>query len=425
MTIHVRRRMSHSLTGARLQLEVRRSAGAALVLVIGIVAAIASMGDIFGHIHLVLPWQSQETYEIAVPDATSVEPGQDEVRISGLRVGAITGSRLDGDQAVLTLSIDPKYGRLYRNAQLRLRPQTPLEDMYVDIVNRGTPSAGALGPHTLLPARQVGGTVDIGHALDAFNADTRASMQTLIDQLGRGLAGNGEQLKSAFVELFPFMRAATRLTSQISTRQTMTATLVHNLRLLTSALGQRDGQLAGLVQYGNRTLVQLAHNSGSLSSTLEQLPPTLSTLQTTLNTVRGTLSALNPALIALRPTASQLRSGLINLRTVSDRAAPILGALGRPIQTLEPLARDLVPTSASLRSAVNELTPLAPELNRITQQAVPCELAIQKFFQWTPSVFKFSDAHGIFPRGEGVAGTEAAGGFIHDPNLTIQPGCTN
>ena len=50
---------------------------------------------------------------------------------------------------------------------------------------------------------------------------------------------------------------------------------------------------------------------------------------------------------------------------------------------------------------------------------------MQKFFQWTPSVGKYGDAHGVLLRGEGVLGAESAGGLIQDPTLTRSPSCTD
>jgi hypothetical protein len=53
---------------------------------------------------------------------------------------------------------------------------------------------------------------------------------------------------------------------------------------------------------------------------------------------------------------------------------------------------------------------------------VPCELAVQKFFAWTMSVAKFSDAtSGNFPRGQQVYGTSSLG--IPDPGLKSGASC--
>ncbi|MCW3040824.1 MAG: Mammalian cell entry related domain protein [Solirubrobacterales bacterium] len=425
MRPHVRQRMTHSLSADRLRLEARRSKKSALVLLVGVILGATAIGTVFHNAHIRMPWQSADKIQIAVADATGVLPKQNEVRISGLRVGTITGSRLQGDHAVLTLDIDPKYAPIYHDADIRLRPQTPLADMYVDIVNRGTKASGKLTSGQVLAASQTRGNVDVGAVLNTFNADTRSRMTTLINQLGTGLSNNGEHLKVAFVELFPFLQSAKRLTHQTATRGRITRALVHNLRLLTDELGSRDQQLTALVRDGSTTVSQIGNNRASLTSIIAQLPTTFGQLQRTLSTVRGTLDTVDPALVALRPAARALAPGLAALQDIATGGTPALGALQAPIRDLQPLVQDLRPTSVSLRRAVSDLRPQVPQLDRITRRIVPCELAVQKFFQWTPSVFKFSDANGIFPRGEGVVGTEVAGGTIHDQNLTRGSSCAD
>src|SRR5258708_36995155 len=97
--------------------------------------------------------------------------------------------------------MDPKYAPLYNNAIIRVRPETPLDDMYVDIVSRGTPSAGRLGPNAILPAQRTQIPVDVSSVLDVFNADTRARVQASIDAPGQGLGTQGTSFRQAPVGL--------------------------------------------------------------------------------------------------------------------------------------------------------------------------------------------------------------------------------
>ena len=122
-------------------------------------------------------------------------------------------------------------------------------------------------------------------------------------------------------------------------------------------------------------------------------------------TLRGTLDPLDSALVALDPTAGALEPGLRSLRSFALEARPALDALREPVRRLVPLATTLRPTAASLRGAFASLRPQAPRLDRVTARIVPCESAVQGFFQWTPSVFKLGDAHGAYPRGHSIQTT--------------------
>jgi hypothetical protein len=75
------------------------------------------------------------------------------------------------------------------------------------------------------------------------------------------------------------------------------------------------------------------------------------------------------------------------------------------IARLSPLTAQAKPLSQELAQAFGQLRPSATRLDQITAAVVPCELAVQKFFVWTASVFKFHDAQTFYPRAEAVPGT--------------------
>jgi virulence factor Mce-like protein len=369
------------------------------------------------------PWQSYYVVRVAVPDAKGVVAGKQDVRIAGVNVGLITQSQLVNGSPVLTLSIDPQYAPLYRNARLRLRPITPLEDMYLEIDSRGTPAAGKLTSAEVLPARQTAIPVDISRVLNTFDAPTRPWLTHLLDELGRGLSDRGAQLQAAFVQLAPFLHAAQQVTDAIAVRRRDTADLVHNLGVLTAALAQRQAQLTGLVSAGDSTLGVLAANDHPLDSTLRELPPTLTAMRSSFQAVRAAEGQLDPALNALLPVARALPSGLQALQRFGREARPALAALHPAIRALLPLATVLAPASASLQSAFANLAPQLPRLDRVTARIVPCELPIQKFFQWTLSVMKLGDAYGAFPRGTLSFGSDSVGGIISQPGYTTHRLC--
>jgi phospholipid/cholesterol/gamma-HCH transport system substrate-binding protein len=411
------------LRSDRLALEVRRARIPFMLYMLLVCAALVAGWVIFKNQAVQWPWKSYYAVRVGVADAKGVVAGKQEVRIAGVKVGLITQSQLVNGSPVLTLSLDPKYAPLYRDARLRLRPITPLQDMYVAVESRGTAGAGKLTSAYILPARQTAVPVDISRVLNTFNTDTRAWLTHLLDGLGRGLSDRGAQLQAAFVQLAPFLHAAQQVTDAIASRRRETADLVHNFGALTAALAQRQGQLAGLVSSGNSTLGVLASNDVPLASMLRELPPTLGALRSSFLDLRAAEAQLDPALRALEPVARVLPSGLQALGRFGRDARPALAALRPAVRALLPLATALAPASASLQSAFANLTPQLPRLDRITARIVPCELPIQKFFQWTLSVMKIGDAYGAFPRGTLSFGADSAGGLLTQPGYTRHSLC--
>jgi virulence factor Mce-like protein len=390
----------------RLLLEVRRSWGGLVALAVLVAMTLGAAIVLVGGLQISLPWDDTYTVRVAVNDAKGVVAGKQQVRISGFPVGKITGLQLVDGRPVLTLTIDGRYAPLYRDAQLRMRPKTPLDDLYLDIESRGNRSAGRLSGDQILPAQRTVVPVDIGRVLDAFDAPTRVRLKQTIDGIGSGLADHGQDFRAALVELAPFLNAARRLTVELAQRRIATARLVHNLKLLTEALGSRDAQLRQLVTGGAHTFGQLASVQPQLARVIDELPPTLSQLLPTFAALRATEDRLDPALDALQPTAAALPSALGALRRFSVQATPALTALRHTLPDLRALVAALEPTSMGLNRDFSLLEPQAPRLDRITAKVVPCELAVDKFFNNTLSLTKFSDTGGVIVRGQTVNGLD-------------------
>ena len=391
------------LSRDRLKLEIRRARGGFIAL-LALIALTAGCGVIIANgLRLNMPWQDTYTARIAVDDAKGVAPGKQQVRISGLPVGKISKAEIVDGKPVLTITLKGKYAPLYQDARLRLRPKTPLDDLYLNVESRGHKSAGEIDGQ-ILAAERTRTPVAIGKVLNTFNADTRTRMEQAIDEIGRGLPDHGDEFRATLVKLAPFLTSAQRLTRETAIRRGATRRLIHNFGVMTEELGRRDNQLKGLVTGGANTFNELAQADQQLSRLLVELPPTLRQLQSSFATLRTTADELDPAFDALQPAARSLPGGLKALREFSDVARPSIAALRKPLPSLSSLVRRLSPTSTELADAFDALRPTAPRLDRITAAIVPCEFAVQKFFANTLSLMKFSDARGGIPRGQTVDG---------------------
>jgi hypothetical protein len=71
------------------------------------------------------------------------------------------------------------------------------------------------------------------------------------------------------------------------------------------------------------------------------------------------------------------------------------------------MARTLPGTSKSLAVAFQRLRTQAPQYDRISAQLPPCMSMLQRFFENTMSIQKFTDANGSFPRADEVVDTLA------------------
>jgi ABC-type transporter Mla subunit MlaD len=353
---------------------------------------------------------SSSTYSFRVADATAVQPGVDEVRFKGIPAGKIVSVKLQGKQPVITVALERSFGRIYRNATAQLRPNTPLQDMYLDITSRGTAGAGRASVRNQVSADQTTTSVSISDVLDVFGSSQRARLSQLLAALGNGLADRGSSLRASFVELVPFVVQAGLVTRQLGLRSRLTRQLIHNSGVLTTTLGQRATEIRTLVAEGAKTMRTLGANSLAVEQTLGQLPPTISSAQRALTALQGILPSVNGALSSLYPVASRLPAALRDIRRLTRVARPAVIALQRPVTRLVPLARSLVPASSNLSSSVKSLLPQVPVLTRTVSDIGNCLPSLYGFFAWDASMAKFGDARGGAPRGNAVAGAQSLAG---------------
>jgi virulence factor Mce-like protein len=420
--IRVRQNLTDRMNRARLLLEVRRSGRSALIVAGGVALGLAIGVYIIEHVSRTL-FSSTVQVSFMVSDATAVQPGVQQVRFKGIPAGTISSVRVVGSEPMITVAFDTKYGPIYRNARAELRPNTALQDMYLDIVDRGTPAAGLSSTSRPVPAGQTSTSVNIDDVLNTFQPVVRAHLTELLGNLGNGLADRGAQLRTSFVELVPLLTVVGRLSAQIQERSALTKALIHNGALLTTALASSQTQLRTLVGNASVTVEALQKSSAGLNATLADLPPTLDTLQTSFAALRGVLPPVDAAVKSLEPIAGALPVSLSEVRRLNAQAGPAVRALRSPIAHLVPFSQALLPVSNRLRSIVDALLPLVHTVNHTTQDLVACKTGVQGFFQWDASLTKFGDARGAVPRGNLALGATSSG-LINDPNEFAPQACT-
>lgn len=418
----IRGRISHKTNRARVKLQLRRSMGPVAVYLTGLAVAAAAVVFIGTNLPGGAGLTATRQVAFEVPDATGIVTKRAEVRLKGIPVGTISDVRIDDGTAILTAAIKTKYGKIYRNATTVVRPNTPLQDMYVDILERGTPAAGEATASRPLAETRTQSSVNVSDVLQVFDADTRTQLANTLSQFGEGLDGQGEQLRQTFVSLVPFLQVAGRLSHQIDDRQDKTRRLIHNTTLLTSELGRRNSEIRTLLTDGDAVVKTLQAGSADLDRTIAELPSTLAGLDTSFTALRGVLPDVDNALRMVDPVAKELPNSLSSVRKLSAAARPAVVALRPSVRSLTPLAGELKPAAAELATAARALRPQTGALDHATASVAKCSFTIQRFFQWTQSVFSMGDARGEAPRGDAALGVDTSS-FFRDPRVVEADTC--
>jgi phospholipid/cholesterol/gamma-HCH transport system substrate-binding protein len=368
-------------------------------------------------------------YKAQFSTAQSVTPGQGQtVQVAGVDVGDITRVDLVGGRAVVTMKIRRKYTPLYRNATALLRPKTGLNDMVIEL-DPGSRNAGEAPAGFTVPVAQTLPNVNFDEILSSLDSDTRSYLQLLVGAAGEGVGGQGKQLSASLKRFEPTGRYLARLNGALAERERNIRRSIHNFRLLAQALGEKDDDLAALVDSSNRVFTAFARQDARLRDALHELPGALNTTDATLAKVDDLGRRLGSTLGDLRPAARALGPSLRRTRPFLRETTPVIR------DQLRPFARDALPVVKVLRPAARDLSLVTPKLTTTLQVAnyLLNELSYnppgeeEGYLFWASwlnhagaSVFSTQDAHGPIRRGTILASCSTLG--VLDQIGSVQPG---
>jgi phospholipid/cholesterol/gamma-HCH transport system substrate-binding protein len=340
--------------------------------------------------------------------AQAVTPGQGQtVNIAGVQVGEISKVELKDGKAVLTLRMQPKYGRVYEDATVLLRPKTGLKDMVAEL-EPGTPQAGRLKDGDTIPVADTLPDVNLDEILASLDADTRDYLTILVDAGAEGLRGNGPALARAIRRFEPSARYGRQVFGALEKRKQNIKLVIHNLSLVMQELGAKDDQLAEFVENSNAVFATLARQDANLRSTLVELPSALDETQRGLGKARTLADELGPTLQALRPAARALGPTLRDVRPFVRETTPVIHDEIRPfVRASRPTVKELKPAMRDLAKATPDLTRTFKVVNYLLDELAynpPGEE--EGFLFWVSwanhlgnQIFTTQDAHGPIRRG--------------------------
>ena len=315
---------------------MRRGLAVALVLV----AVVAALGAAGGS-------QDDGAYLLrAVFDnGSGLRTGMD-VRVSGIEVGSVRSISLDQSRptvprAVAVIEItDRTAARFRRDGRCAIRSATLLGDRFVDCELTEARAPGE-SPAPLLPVVEVDGRrqhlmtvertsspVDPDLLLDVFRLPVRQRLSIVINELGTGLAGNGEALREAIRRADPALLQLDRTLSILSTQRRAIARLADSSDRVLAPLARERERLAGFVTHGNRLFQAVALRRAALRETFRRMPAFLRELRPTLRELDGLTGQAGPALADLDAAAGDLSRATEALEPAAEAGTRGLRALG-------------------------------------------------------------------------------------------------
>lgn len=366
------------------------------VLAVALVAVLLRADDV----RLPLTGTDDLRVEVVFPDAAGLRTDQHApVLVAGVPSGRVEEVRYAQGRAVATLRLDPAArGVVKADAVARIEPRSALEDLTVDLVP-GSRSAPALEDGDRLEAAQTRGEVQLDRVAATLDADTRAQVAILLDNLGTGLQ-DGE-LRQAIQALRPVVDTASQVTTALDRRRSRLTRLVDAVDTVATAAGQKQAALRDAVAAGRRTLDVTAARDRELRSTISALPGTMTALDGALAETQRLATPLRPALQRLRPTARALPAALQQLQDVVPAATKLVDAAGALGTDGAAPTRRLRRAAEALRPAATRLTPGVAQLEPIVRSIDARKTGVATLGERFSGVLSTNDANGPVLRGLG------------------------
>jgi phospholipid/cholesterol/gamma-HCH transport system substrate-binding protein len=295
--------------------------------------------------------------EAEFSSAQAVIPGQGQsVDIAGIKVGEVSGVRLENGHAVVGMDVDNKYAPLiHEDSSLLLRPKTGLNDMVVE-VDPGTQASPRVKENSTIPLASTQPQVNPDEFLASLDADTQQFLKLLLANGATALdpeQGRDVKLSNALRRLDPFARDIARISGALATRRQNISNSIHNFQLLSTELGNKDQDLTSFVDSSDAVLASFARQEASIRSAVRELPSTLKATQ-------GALTSANELALQSGPA---LKKSLPGARAT----APALRAL-RPLfrETAGPIQNQIRPFTVQVRSPVEHVAQISQGLGVAT-----------------------------------------------------------
>lgn len=254
-------------------------------------------------------WATAIRYQALFTEAGGLAVGND-VRLSGMKVGAVSDVSLDKGKALVSFSIDGGI-TLGSTTTAHIRTGTLLGQRILTLESSGN---GTMRPRDVIPVSRTSSPYSLTEAVSDLTTNTAGTDTEGINQALDSLSATIDQIAP---QLGPTFDAVTRLSQSLNSRNDTLRSLLQSAASVTGVLAQRSQQLNTLILNANdligvlddrrQAIVELLASVSALSSELsglvadneKVLAPTLQKLNSVTAMLERNRDAIGKALPGL------------------------------------------------------------------------------------------------------------------------------
>ena len=301
---------------------VRRTAALAAVLVAAILVALLLFGG-----------GSPYAVKLRLENASQLVKGN-LVQVAGTKVGTVKKIQLTDDgQAEVLIEVNDDYAPLHEGtrAVVRQASLSGIANRYVDL-QQGPMTAPEIDSGATLQAVSTESVVEIDQLFSIFDEPTRKSTRTVIEGFADMTEGRSEEAREAIRYLNPVLSASQRLFSELNRNDDLLERFVVETSQMVTDVASKREDLAGIVENFGTVSTALAQRDTELAESIRRLPGFLRKSNTTFVNLRATLEDLDPLVAASKPVVRDLRPLMADLRPFARDSAPAFRDLANAIR---------------------------------------------------------------------------------------------
>jgi phospholipid/cholesterol/gamma-HCH transport system substrate-binding protein len=369
---------------------------------------------------------STARFDVIFDDARGLVAGQ-LVKIAGAKAGTIEDVVVTPDfKARIEASVDSRFMPFHTDATCTIRPEGLIAENYVDCDpgSANSPVLPASGGHPpTVPVQNTTEPVSLLDLFNMFNLPTRQRFMVIIDELGIGTAGRGQDFNYVLRRANPALSLAHQAIGILARQRAQLATIVDATNTIAAEAARHTTAVQSFLDRAAAVSTVTAQHRDNLSLAIQRLPGLLAATQPALQQLDTVAVNGTPLLQQIHAAVPALNQVSTDFGPFVTAASPALAELGGTLARAIPAIRDLTPVVSTIRAYTAASLPGTKLLGRLfsnLQQHGFIENFLSSFYYVTASVARFDSISHIAP--DYVV--DVANGACSNYASTPVPGCS-
>jgi ABC-type transporter Mla subunit MlaD len=357
-------------------------------------------------------------------NAGFVIPGED-VKVAGVKVGTIDSLDVTDDfKAAVVLKItDPGYKDFRQDAECTVRPQSLIGERFVECELTQARAVGEEPPPPLEQIKDGPGKgeylLGVDHTFKAVDLDlinnimrrpVRERLSLILDDLGIGVAGRGEDLKDVIRRADPALKEVDNVLKILADQNDVLQRLAVDSDTILEPLARERKHVSGAIDNAGAVARATAERRADLAASIERLPAFLRELKPTMVRLGALSDEMTPVVTDLGEVAPDINRMILALGPFSRAGIPAVESLGEAADRGTPAVKAALPVTKDLRRLAAAAVPVGRDARRLLES-----------FQSTGGIERAMDY--VFYQTSSINGFDSIGHYLRAA-LIVNP-CTN